>query len=255
MRPKHPLIIAIGCLALMASACTRPHYGLDSAAKGKFASLPGSLELEIVQFGINRNHDQKLMTYAIVGGELLLKTTKTCIWPNVDACYFSHPRQYIRFAENARHDKTPVVVPKGLPEVKDHQYLGAFSVSPDKSFALMSITPASYRWPDGEYPMDIALIEMRTKNTVFQTKDNNIQHLVTDVAWSPDSKLFAVLSESSERYYGPLGIIGNLLGHPVDKYTYYLSIYDRKGNLLAQSRVAYGLLTGWGNIRFSSWGS
>jgi hypothetical protein len=245
--------MAIGCVALIASACTRPYYGLESAAKDKFSSLPGLIELEFV-VDANSKHDQKLMTYAIVNGELLLKTTKTCAWPDTAACYFSWSKQYIHFPENAGYEKTPVAAPIGLPEVKGYQYIGPFSVSPDNSIALLSITPESYRWPT-EYPMDIVLIEMGTKIVVFQTNHNNVRYQVKDVAWSPDSNLFAVLYDSFERYHGPLGLIGSLLGHPVEKHTYYLSIYNHKGNLLTQSRVAYGLLTGWGNIRFSSWRS
>jgi hypothetical protein len=254
MKMRKPLLIGIGYLILIVAACSRPHYGLESTAKAKFASLPGSLELEIVQFGINRNHDQKLMTYAIVNGELLLKTTKTCMGPDTSACYFSYSKQYIHSPEYPRYEKTPVAAPKGLPEVEGYRYIGPFSVSPDNSIALLSITtPEFYKWPT-EYPLDIVLIEMGTKKVVFQTNHNNLRHQVKDVAWSPDSRLFGVLYRSSARYHGPLGIIGNVLGHPVDKYTYYLSIHDRRGNLLVQSRVAYGLLTNWGNIRFSSWG-
>jgi len=246
-------VIIIVIAVVMLSACIRPHYELDSSAKSKLSTLPGSLELEIVEFEINLHHDQKLMTYAIANGELLLKTTKTCVRPHISACYFSHSKQYILFPENARYEKTPVAPPKGLPKVEGYQYIGPFSVSPDNSIAFLSITPESYRWPQIEYPMDIVLIEMGTKKVVFQTNRRNLRHLVEDVAWSPDSKLFAVLYESFQRYHGPLGIIGNLLGHPVDKYTYYLSIYDRQGSSLVQSRGAYGLVTSWGNIRFYSW--
>ncbi len=248
-----PSLIGIACLILMAVACTRPHYGLDSTAKDKFASLPGSLELEILQFESRR--EQKLMTYAIANGELSLKTTKTCVWPDVDACYFGYSKQYIHSPDTARfYEKTPVTIPKGLPLMKGYQYIGPFSLSPDNSVALFSIASESSEWST-EYPMDIVLIEIGTKEVVFQTNRNNVWFQIKDVVWSPDSKLFAVLYDSFKRYHGPLGIIGSLIGHPQEIHTYYLSIYDRRGSLLMQSRVAYGLVTGWGNIRFSSWRS
>jgi hypothetical protein len=250
---RKPLLIAIGCMSFMVSACTSPNYGLESTTKDNFSLLPGVIELDF-NVHVDSRQDQKLMTYEIVNGELSLRTTKTCPWPETSACYFSESKQYIHFPENTRHDKTSAVTLKELPEMKGYQYIGPFAISPDTSIGLLSITPESYKWPT-EYPLDIVLIEMRGKKAIFKTKQNNLQYQVKDVAWSPDSKMFGVLSEFSERYYGPSGIIGNLLGHPVHKHTYYLSIYDRKGNLLVQSTVARGLLTNWGNIRFSSWRS
>jgi len=248
---RNVIIIVIAFAVLMLSACIRPHYQLDSSARSVLSTLPGSLELEIVEYGINWNHDQKLMTYAIVNGELLLKTTKTCVYPDVGECCFHYSKQYIHFPFWAQFNAS-VPVPKGLPKVKGYQYIGPVSVSPDNSFALLTIVPESHS-THYYYPMDIVLIEMGTKKVVFQTNRNNKRHLVQDVAWSPDSKLFAVLYDSSKRYHGCLGIIGSQLGHPVDKYTYYLAIYDREGSLLVQSKVAYGLLTGDADIRFFSW--
>lgn len=234
---------------LMAAACTRPQYGLEKAAKEKFASLPWLIELEFV-VDANYKHDQKLITYVIENGQLVLKSTRTCVRPDTSPCYFDYPRQYIHFPENALYKKTQVTVPEGLPEVKGYQYIGPFSMSPDNSLALLSITPESYKWPL-EAPLDIVLIEMRTRKIVYQTNRDGVHYRIKDVAWSVDSHLFAVLYEYYENYYGSSGLIGSMLGHPVSKYAYHLAVYDREGNLVVRSRVAYGMLTGWGNVRFS----
>jgi hypothetical protein len=141
---------------------------------------------------------------------------------------------YIKFRNEA---------PKDIPNVQGFEYHGPYRISPDRSITFLSISPGQ----DPYNSTGFVLIEMKKKEVLFQEKSSG-KNLIEDMAWSPDSSMFAVLKESRTRSYSIAGIIFYILGHPVDVCKYYLSIYDRNGNLLISTEVASGLVDGGGRV-------
>jgi hypothetical protein len=203
------------------SVWTKPRFKLDEKARGKFAELPGQIKAEFVG-------SDKYWHYSIVNGELLLRTVKDFPPAHLEK------RPYIDFAKD---------VPNGLPKIEGLEYYGPYRLSPDKSLMFLSLSSEG-----GYVPKDFAVIQMEEKELLFQRKNN---HKIEDVAWSPDSNMFAVLSQSFRIHLGISGIFAFMVAHPVLVCKYYLSIYDRRGNLLITAEVASGLIGGGGQV---SWG-
>jgi hypothetical protein len=187
-------------------------FKLKEEARAKLSEMPGPIELKIFSY-------HKDWRYSIVNGELLLKSTQDHRMHKVQQ------QPYIHFPDEA---------PKGLPAIEGFEYHGPYRLSPDKSLMLLSITPAK----GGYVPRDFALVQMKSKK----------KYIVEDIAWSQDSNMYAVLDKSSRWSLGIPGIFFYLLGHPIDVGKFYLSIYDRKGNLLLRTKIATGVLGGNGQV-------
>ncbi len=208
-------------LSLSMIACTNPKFGIDEGAIEKLSKAPGQIELKFVG-------SKKYWHYSIVNGKLLLRATEDYPPAHLEM------RPYIYFPDEA---------PKDIPNVQGVEYHGPYRLSPDKSVMFLSITSIQ----DHYNARDFVLIEMQRKEVLFQKKSNN-ENFVEDVAWSPDSSMFAVLNESRRRSHSPVDIIFYMVGHPVDVCQYFLSIYDRNGNLLISTEVASGLVGGGGQV-------
>ena len=59
-----------------------------------------------------------------------------------------------------------------------------------------------------------------------------------------DSNMFIVLEDATRRSFSVTGLIFMFLAHPQDVHTFYLGIYDRKGDRLLRTKIASGLLSG-----------
>ncbi len=201
------------------SILTRPRFKLDEKAKVKLAEIPGEIEVKFVG-------SKKYWDYSIVNGELLLRALGDFPPAHLEA------RPYIYFAKE---------VPDGLPKIVDFKYYGPYRESPDKSVMFLSLSSK-----ERYFPRDFVLIQMNNKGLPFGKKEH--AHWIEDMAWSPNSSMFAVLGNSSRIYFGATGILSVLFGHPVDICKYYLSVYDRQGNLLLDTPVASGVLGGGGRV-------
>ena len=209
-------------LTLIMIACTNPQYELDEEARGKLSEIPGQIELEFVG-------SDKYWHYSIVNGKLSLQMTK-----DYPPAHLEMP-PYIYFPDEA---------PKDLPKIQGFEYHGPYRLSPDKALIVLSI---SLETKGASVAKDFVLIRREKKEILFQRKRNN-EYFVEDLVWSPDSSMFAVLDGSRRRSLSIPGIASYLFGHPVDVCKYYLSIYDRKGNLLVNTKVASGLIGGGGRV-------
>lgn len=211
------------CLSII--ACNNARFKLDEEARGRLSEMPGQIEVKFVG-------SKKYWHYSIVKGELFLQSKKD--FPPA----YLEKRPYIYF---------PKEVPNGLPMIQGFEYHGPYRLSPDNTLMVLSISSAT---KGASSSKDFVLIQWEKKEILFQRKSNN-KYLVEDIAWSPDSSMFAVLDESRRRSFSILAIISYMLGHPVDVCKYYLSIYDRKGNLLVNTEVASGLLGGGGQVSWA----
>jgi hypothetical protein len=139
---------------------------------------------------------------------------------------------YIRFRKE---------VPSWLPKIRGFEYYGPYRLSPDSSLMFLSLSSEEEQF----YHPYFVIIQTEKKEAIFQGRSNN---QIEDIAWSPDSNMFAVLDKSSRWSFGITGILFYVLAHPIDVGKFYLSIYDWKGNLLVRTKVASGVLVGDGRV-------
>jgi hypothetical protein len=129
-------------------------------------------------------------------------------------------------------------VPEGMPKLPGYQYYGHYRISPNNSYIALSIAPENVYYSKG-----FVIVRQDTKEVIFRKEYNNDRlYTVGDVAWSPDSSLLAVLEYSCRRRYGLVDVISAAVGHPNEGCTFYLSIYNSEGQLLARSHLASGLV-------------
>ena len=205
-------------LCSIIAGCTNPQFKLDKNATSKLAEMPGQIELKYVGSG-------KYWHYSIIGGELLLQDIKDVPPAHLEM------RPYIYFPKEA---------PNGLPMIECFEYHGPYCLSPDNTLMVSSISSETRGASNAK---DFVIIQDETKEILFQRRSNN-KYFVEDIAWAPDSSMFAVLDKSLRRSLSIPDIIWYILGHPVDVGTFYISIYDRNGNLLLNTEVASRLLGG-----------
>ena len=210
------ILIAIGIVK--ESIWTKPRFKLGEKARTKFAELPGQIKVEFVG-------SDKYWHYSIENGELLLRAVK------------DYPPAHLEMRPYIYFDKD---IPNGLPKIKDLKYYGPYRLSPDNSILFLSLAS---EW--GYLPKDFVLIQMEKKEFLYQRKNN---HTIADVAWSPDSNMFVVLNMSFRVHLGISGILAFMLAHPVMVCKFYLTVYDRLGNLLVNTEVASGLIGGGGQV-------
>ncbi len=208
-------------LCLIITACATPQFKLDEEARTKLSGMPGRIEVRV-------SGSYKYWHYNIVNGELLLQSIEDYRPGQLEQ------QPYIQFPDEA---------PKAMPKIRDFAYHGPYRLSPDKSLMFLSISPIS----GGYVERDFVLIQMENREVLFQRKSKET-YSVEDVAWSQDSSMFAVLDKSSRWSLGIPGILFYVLAHPTDVGKFYLSIYDRKGNLLVKTKVASGVLSGSGRV-------
>lgn len=211
-------------LCLLTTACATPQFKLSEETRLKSLEIPDQIELKFVS--------DNIWNYTVFNGELLLHNIED-YRPG-----WRGKRPYINFSYE---------VPKGLPTIQGFEYHGPYRLSPDNSLMFLSLSSEKERY----YPTYFVLIRMEKNEVIFQ---RNSKYQVEDIAWSPDSSMFAVLEKSSRRSLSPLGIVLYVLAHPIDVCKFYLSIYDRECNLLISTKVASGLVDGRGQVSWEDKG-
>ncbi len=208
-------LIVIG--VLKESILIQPRFKLDDVT-AKLTELRGQIDLEFVG-------SDKYWKYCICDGKLVLRAVKDFPPAHLQT------RPYIYFAKD---------VPSGLPTIGALKYYGPYCLNSDKSLMLLSLSTR-----DGYSPDNFALIRMSDKKLLFERKSS---YRIEDIAWSSDSKMFAILGESSRMYFSATGVVSLLFGHPAMVYEYYLSVYDSTGRLVLATGIASGLVGGGGQV-------
>jgi hypothetical protein len=222
---KIRLFSGIFCLIIIGilvdTVFTTPVFMLEEEAKKRLLNISFPIELTFVS--------GKLWQYRIVKGELLLQKVV------VGGPGWKENRPYVYFPDEA---------PNGLPHVSGCEYHGPYRLSPDKSLMILSISSPT---KGGSPAKDFVIVNVVHNQILFQ-RSSLIRYFVDDIAWSPNSSMFAVLDISSRLYLGISGILRIFIGHPAVVCKLYLSVYDREGNLLVRSKVATGLIDGGGQV-------
>ena len=205
--------IAILILVFGTSCGSKPQFGIEAEAKSKLASLPGKIGVKF------QTRDQE-WNYSIIDGELVLQSELP------DA-----PKE-------ANSITSGTFITNILPEQMDIYYRGPYLISPDKSLIVAAI---EYRGANLSLPSDFVITDFDGKQIFFKRRSKKIP-ILKGIAWSPDSRFFAVIQSSQKPVLGLRNTLSAMAGHPVRSNTYFLLIYDRKGDLYVQSEIASGLI-------------
>lgn len=202
----------------------KPIFELSQDAKVRLSKIPGKIEIKFAS--------DKIWICAIANGQLSIQNVK---------------EYELGWMESRPYINSQKEVPQGLPTVKGFGYYGPYRISPDNSLMLLSLS-AEKEWP----PTSFVTVDTDSKETAYIGK---IDTVIQDMVWSPDSSMFILLQESSRRSLSVRGLIRIILSHPVDVTTFYLGIYDRKGNLLVRSKLASGLVGGRAQVSWRESGT
>jgi len=208
-------LLAIVLVVSVITGCeSEPEFNYNSKAKRDFATLPGKI-------GFTIEMPPDVLHYVIEKGELV----------KVDSLPKA-PREAKAISGYIRAT--------GLPPQKDYDYIGPYLGSPDKRYVAASITGRRSEMPNG-----FVIVETETNKIIAVNIGDEIRYMI-GLAWSPDSKWIAVLKDSGRLGWGPLDILGRLLGHPPVYRTYYLEVANLAGDVLAHSKLIWETRDSWG---------
>ena len=203
------LVLRSLLLLLMVSGCTSREIeaAIDETARNDFAKLPGGILITVQSEG-------RTLRRAIRAGSV-------------------EPASQITHGSRESHAS---VLPYGatmLPDRRGEYYRGPYVLTGDEKYMAASFVTSV----NENMPRSLAIIEWANKREVAAIRGTK-EEVVYALAWSPDSRLLAVLKKSYQR--GPFSL-GNLIsaisGHPVRSETYSLEIYELSGVLRVRSNL------------------
>jgi len=191
----------------------RPQFGVEAHAKTELESLPGKLS---IGFGSMDHH----WNYSVIKGKLKSM-------PNLR-----------KAPEESMIGTAPLGGATGiLPDEKDLYYNRPYLISPDNSLIVAGI---DYKKQSTGCPTDFVLASVKDGRIVSKRGYENFRS-IDGIAWSPDSKYFAIVQSTERPCFCILSILAYSLGHPARTGTYSLLIYDRYGDLYVQSKIVSGM--------------
>jgi hypothetical protein len=232
MRMPMRLILLSIWVGLLFSCGASSQYGIEDSASEKLAQMKIDLVLEF-------SDAASMRTCSIKDGRMICAGMQR-IPP---AVMTSKP--YVDFESE---------LPEPVPSIVNYQYYGPYGISPEGSLAVYSIARKDLISP---YATSFILLERKTGKIMFQRHEDpspQIEYLVSDIAWSPDSKHFVLLEYVGDRDKSLVGTISFALGHRIDICTFFVSIYDLKGVLLTRFKVASGLANATGRVFWNAGG-
>jgi hypothetical protein len=209
-------LFALALLVSLTMACgSEPRFWIDVTAKRQFVSLPGKIGIAIKSYSRE--------WYQVINqGNLVI----------VD----SLPKAAYEASGNYGSGAT------GLAPLKGYEYRGPYLTSPDKRYIAASVAVG----PSDPAPWGLVIIDIKTRSALAQVSVYKNRYYLDGLAWSPDSKLIAVLKHSSRTGYGPADLIALMSGHGVPYMTYYLDVIDLSGNLVAHTKLSSEVRASWG---------
>ena len=208
------LLALVFVVPVIAACESEPEFNFNKHAQRDFAALPGKI-------GFTIEMPPDLLHYAVERGVLV----------KVD----SLPK-----APKEAKAITGYIRATGLPPQKGYDYIGPYLASPDKRYVAASISTGS-----SANPRDFVIVDTQTTKTIALIKGNENRYMI-GLAWSPDSKWIAVLKDSLRLGWGPLDILGRLLGHPPVYMTFYLEVVNLAGDIVAHSKLIWETRDSWG---------
>lgn len=85
-------------------------------------------------------------------------------------------------------------------------------------------------------------------NKIISKVGSNDNRYIDGLAWSSDSRLVAVLKNSSRYGQWPVDWIGAMFGHSVPYMSYYLEVVGLDGKVVASTKLVSDLRASWGEV-------
>jgi len=210
------------CILLLFSACSsHPRFEIDEVAKDRLRNLPGTIGV--------RFYAKEVWSFLIRNGDLF---------------------PYTKLPEASKEAASCTVSfggPGIFPEGKDFDFGGVcpYLISPDKSRIVMAIIYKNIQIP---IATDFVLATLNDRKIVFKRGFESLRS-ISGIAWSPDSQFFVILEGTGKRsYLNIFHLLSYMAGHPVDKQSYSIKVYDREGRFIVQTNIASGFIGSCGEI-------
>ena len=129
-------------------------------------------------------------------------------------------------------------VARTWPRTGRFDYEGNYLTSPDGNYISASIV---HKEPYEASPTSFVIVDLSGLALIAEVAGEP-HRLIDKFAWSPDSRMVAVLEYSGEHRFRLKNIPASMSGHPISYVSYYLMVYDKSGNQLASSRIATNLV-------------
>lgn len=199
--------VALVLFAVLLVGCAdsdQIEFSVDDSAKPSLSSLPGRIGIAI--------HGRHSLTQGVLVGGVL-----------------EQPHESIKAPAEDLESILVTLSPR--PE----GYLRRpYSLSPDRRYVAAGLEAQT---PRTAIPHRFVIIDRGTN------RDRAIisfegPEAVKGLAWSPDSSLVAALSLTERGRISLMNTLSAISGHPVRYNTYYLTIYDISGRVVARTRLA-----------------
>ena len=214
------IIIASFLMQFVISCGGGPSFGVESEISDQLSKLPGKIFLGF-------KTSKRSWNFSLDNGKLL----------EINA--FPEQPNSVN-VENFKIDN--------LPFESDMHYRGPYLVSADKSLVVAGI---EYKGANLYLSSDFIIADLKEKKILFKSKSKE-PRIIEKIAWSPDSKYFAIIQKSEKSLFSLKNILSSMVGHPVRSNIYYLKIYDRLGQIYGQSEIASGLIGSYVELLWSA---
>jgi hypothetical protein len=189
------IIILIGAFSMVSN---RPRFEIQEKGKHEIRKIAGEI-------GVSFRTNRKQWSFIISNGGLA---------PINDLPDAPDEAKII----TAKQEATSL-----LSKVDGVEYSGLYLVSPDKTTVVIGIM---YKDSDAYNPTDFVLGNIKENVVIYKRKAESLR-FIDSIAWSPDSRFFAILDHSSKLKFDLISIISSISGHPVRKKNYNLEVYDQ----------------------------
>jgi hypothetical protein len=101
----------------------------------------------------------------------------------------------------------------------------------------------AYACADSEHgnAKELKVIEAGNNNTIFRKK---FKRVIADFVWDGNSKYIVVLNASSILSFWPWDLLHTIAGHPESYCSFYLELYDLKGNQIYEEKLIRNIKCG-----------
>lgn len=150
-----------------------------------------------------------------------------------DADYYGNIKNRTNI-QDSRGDKRSEKLPHHLLK-NDQQFNIPFDISEKGNLLIASIYNREIVLP---YSRKLAIVDLKKQKIL---KIIETEYAIRSLRWAPSNKEFAVLYSkvvTDQVFKGPMDWLGQLLGHPVQYDTFYLTVYNAEGMLLCIEQVA-----------------
>jgi hypothetical protein len=124
-----------------------------------------------------------------------------------------------------------------LPNSIEYEYQGPQLISPNKEFTVVSCI----RKNTPPHRVDTFVLIENKSYKIINTVALEQRFVIKGIAWSPRSDIFAILTSQTIVPF-QWNFVRALAGHPTNSSDYYLSFYQKNGQLLFRKEIISSLI-------------